>query len=149
MENRRQKCDPTTTKSMNRRHWKEFSSTHYINVAAIIPGWTWHPTLKYAFLISFFVNVFSVWVQGSEEATTALPVLQLTVRKHQWGDKVWQLCLWDNGESTYASVFLTVSAALFWSTKLFVPLPCTPLILSPNAHHYWNLSLKPGLSVSC
>lgn len=54
MENRRQKCDPTTTKSMNRRHWKEFSSTHYINVAAIIPGWTWHPTLKYAFLISFF-----------------------------------------------------------------------------------------------
>lgn len=54
MKNRRQKCDPTTTNSMNRRHRKEFSCTRYINVAAIIPGWKWHPTLKCVFFISFF-----------------------------------------------------------------------------------------------
>lgn len=45
------------------------------------------------------MNLFSICAQGSEEAITALLVLQLTIWKHHWRVYVWQLCLRDNGES--------------------------------------------------
>lgn len=44
---------------------------------------------------------FSVGSQGSEEATTVLPVHQLTIWKYLWRIYIWQLCLWDNGEPTH------------------------------------------------
>lgn len=125
MKNRRQKCDPTTTNSMNRRHRKEFSCTRYINVAAIIPGWKWHPTLKCVFFISFFGFLSVSRVQRKP--------LRLSLSSNLPYENITGESKFDNSvcETTVSQhmpvVFLTVSAALFWSTKLFVPLPFSPM----------------------
>lgn len=57
---------------------------------------------------SYFI---SFHVQGSEEAITT--VLQRTVWKHHRGDQVWQLRLWDNGESTDARKHLAPYSVWF------------------------------------
>lgn len=125
MKNRRQKCDPTTTNSMNRRHRKEFSCTRYINVAAIIPGWKWHPTLTCVFFISFFGFLSVSRVQRKPlrlSLSSNLPYENIT------GESKFDNSVCETTVSQHMPVFfLTVSAALFWSTKLFVPLPFSPM----------------------
>lgn len=151
MKNRRQKSDPTTTNSMNRRHRKEFSCTRYINVAAIIPGWKWHPTLTCVFFISFFGFLSVSRVQRKPlrlSLSSNLPYENIT------GESKFDNSVCETTVSQHMPVFF------FWlcllhcsgaqsSLSLFHFPPCTTLILSPNAHHYRTLSLKPGLSVSC
>lgn len=85
----------------------------------------------------FYMDLFSICAQGSEEAITALPVLQFTIWRHHWRVYVWQLCLWDNGESarvrlwngwwSFAYMYfwlglvqVIMSAASSWRRWLFV-----------------------------